>query len=166
MARLMPFATTQSQPRDGEVPFIRWGFMKTFEQHEYDYVAWQNRATRFYLGARKLYQSDLWSPAAYCAVMTLELQQKATLIYWDRDFDPAEAAHGMAKLARMIGNTVPNAKGHQIPEYFYFEQRYLSATRYPRNGNGIGIPSTFLPDLDLGVRSLDPDGSIPAQHCT
>ena len=23
MARLMPFATTQSQPRDGEVPFIR-----------------------------------------------------------------------------------------------------------------------------------------------
>ena len=24
MARLMAFATTQAQPRDGEVPFIRW----------------------------------------------------------------------------------------------------------------------------------------------
>jgi hypothetical protein len=28
MARLMPFATTSPQPRDGEVPFIRWAVMK------------------------------------------------------------------------------------------------------------------------------------------
>jgi len=138
--------------------------MKTFRQHEYDYVVWQNRATRFYLGARKLYQSDLWSPAAYCAAMTLELQQKATLIYWDRGFDPADAAHGMAKLARMIRNKVPNAKGHQIPEYFYFEQRYLSTTRYPRNGKGIGIPSTFLPDLDSVFARLIQ--MVPFQHNT
>lgn len=137
---------------------------KTFEQHEYDYVAWQNRATRFYLGARKLYQSDLWSPAAYCAAMALELQQKATLIYWDRGFDPAGAAHGMAKLARMIENKVPSAKGHRIPEYFYFEQRYLSTTRYPRNRKGIGIPSTFITDLDLVFARLIQ--MVPFQHNT
>lgn len=138
--------------------------MKILTQREYDYVAWQNRATRFYLGARKLSQSDLWSPAAYCAAMALELQQKATLIYWDRGFDPVGAGHGIAKLARMIENKVPSAKGHQIPEYFYFDQLYISTTRYPRNGKGIGIPSTFLTDLDSVFARLIQ--MVPFQHNT
>lgn len=70
----------------------------------------------------------------------------------------------MAKLARMIGDKVPNAKGHQIPECFYFEQRYLLTTRYPRNGKGISIPSTFLPDLDSAFARLIQ--MVPFQHNT
>ena len=85
--------------------------MSTIGANEYAYIAWQNRATRFYLAARRLYHSDLLAPAAYFAAMSLELIFKATLTYWDKSFDPEAAAHAMAKLARMIGNKVPKSEG-------------------------------------------------------
>ncbi|HQR99602.1 MULTISPECIES: HEPN domain-containing protein [unclassified Polaromonas] len=138
--------------------------MTTFSPHETSYVAWQNRATDFYLASRRLYQSDLLRPAAYCAVMALELLLKATLVYWDRKFDPEAAGHAMAKLARMVGNKVPNSEDIEIPEYFYFDQRYLTASRYPRGTKGIGIPSSFLPDLDHIYAQLV--ATVPFQYNT
>jgi hypothetical protein len=100
--------------------------MSTIGANEYACVAWHNRATRFYLAARRLYHSDLLAPAAYCAAMSLDLIFKVTLIYWDKSVDPETAAHAMAKLARMVGNKVPKAKGLNVPNYFYYEQRYLT----------------------------------------
>jgi HEPN domain-containing protein len=116
--------------------------------HEYAYIEWQNRATRFYLAARRLYLSELSAPSAYCAAIAIELLLKATLIYWDRAFNPSDAGHAIAKLARMARNKVPNAKTLDIPTYFYFEQRYLTTARYPSGVKGVGLPASFLPDLD------------------
>ena len=138
--------------------------MNTFADHEYAYVEWQNRATRFYLAARRLYHSDLLTPSAYCAAMSIELLLKATLIYWDRTFVPEDTSHGMAKLARMVGNKVKGAKGFKVPEYFYFEKRFLSVNRYPTNGKGILIPGTLLQDLDAMFAYLVP--LVPFQHNT
>lgn len=78
--------------------------------------------------------------------MTLELILKATLVYWDKEFDPALASHAIAKLARMTGNRL--TKKIEVPEYFYFDQRYHTVSRYPKGGKGLGIPASFLEDLD------------------
>ena len=138
--------------------------MNTFADHEYAYVEWQNRATRFYLAARRLYHSDLHAPSAYCAAMSIDLLLKATLIYWDRTFVPEDASHGMAKLARIVSNKVKGAKGFKVPEYFYFEKRFLSVSRYPTHGKGILIPGTILQDLDAMFAYLVP--LVPFQHNT
>ena len=68
-----------------------------FEQHEYDYVVWQNRAFRFYESARLLYRSEMYSPAAYCAAMCIELVLKATLKYWCPNENPESHGHGIKK---------------------------------------------------------------------
>ncbi|RYH17435.1 MAG: HEPN domain-containing protein, partial [Alcaligenaceae bacterium] len=112
------------------------------------YVTWQNRAFRFYLGARSLHRSGLYAPAAYTASMAIELILKATLVYWDRSFVPTEGGHGIAKLTRMVKNKASGKPGFEIPEYFYYEQRYLTATRYPSNGKGVLVPGSFIDDLD------------------
>ena len=140
--------------------------MSTIGANEYAYVAWQNRATRFYLAARCLYHSDLLAPAAYCATISLELIFKATLIYWDQNFDPEAAAHGMGKLVRMVSNKVPKAKGFTVPNYFYYEQRYLMVSRYPKSHKGLGIPATFLHDLDAIFLPHGRSCVFPAQHRT
>jgi HEPN domain-containing protein len=116
--------------------------------HEYKYVAWQNRATEFYLAARRLHRCELYRAATYCAVLTIELMLKATLVYWIRGFNPEAASHGVAKLARMVRNQVPNARNFAVPEYFYFEQRYLTVSRYPKKNKALGIPAQFIHDLD------------------
>ena len=128
------------------------------------YVAWQNRAFRFCLGARLLHRNELFAPAAYSAAMALELLLKATLSYWDRTFDPMEAGPGMAKLARMVKNKARNAEGLLVPEYFYAEQRYLSVSRYPAGDKGVVIPGSFLIDLDHTFASLIV--IVPFQHNT
>jgi HEPN domain-containing protein len=136
----------------------------TFTAVQRSYVEWQNRATRFYLAARRLYQSELFAPAAYCATISIELILKATLVYWDKSFDPEASAHGMAKLVRIVNNKLPQAKGFSVPEYFYFEQRYLMVSRYPKAAKGLGIPSSFLQDLDTIFCQLVP--MVPFQHNT
>jgi HEPN domain-containing protein len=132
--------------------------------HERKYVEWQNRATDFYLGARRLYRCELHRPSVYCAVVSLELVLKATLTYWVRGFDPEAVGHALAKLARMVRNKVPNGAIIHIPEYFYFEQRYLTLSRYPKRGKGLGIPAGFLWDLDsIYCRTVE---LVPFQHNT
>lgn len=138
--------------------------MSDLSQHQYQYVAWQNRATGFYLASRRLYQSELFPAAAYCAVMALELLLKATLVYWDRKFNPEATKHAVAKMGRMVKNKVPNAGAIEIPEYFYFEQRYLTVSRYPKGSKGVGIPSSFLQDLDCLYAQLV--ATVPFQHNT
>ena len=138
--------------------------MTGFAAHEYAYVEWQNRATRFYLAARRLHLSELYSPAAYCAAISIELLLKATLIYWDRTFSPGEAGHAIAKLARMVKNKVPGAKAFHIPAYFCSEQRYLTTSRYPSGVKGLGVPASFLPDLDNIYTFLV--CRVPFQHNT
>lgn len=138
--------------------------MAGFSAHELDYVRWQNRAFRFFIGARVLLQHQLHAPAVYSAAISVELMLKATLIYWDRGFDPLDAGHGIAKLARMVRNKAKNAKHIQIPEYFYFEQRYLTVARYPSNGKGFFVPTCLLEDLDRIFTDLVV--LVPFQHNT
>lgn len=64
------------------------------------------------------------------------------------------ARHKFGKLLRTLKNKVPNATGREVPEYFYFEQRYQSTSRYPTEAGGIGIPVTFLDDLDAAFCDL------------
>jgi len=119
------------------------------EDNELNYIAWQNRALRFYLGARLLSLNEQHSPAAFCSTQALESLIKATLVYWDKSFDPEAAGHKMKGMIKTIRNKVKNAKDFECPEYFYLDKRYQSVTRYPVNGKGVGIPASLLDDLDL-----------------
>jgi HEPN domain-containing protein len=132
--------------------------------HEYRYVEWQNRATEFYISARMLYASEHYRAAAYSAAITIELILKATLCYWVKGFSPEAASHGLAKLARMVRNKVPESTSLVVPEYFYFEQRYLSLSRYPKKGKGLAIPASMIEDLDtLFCAAIQ---LVPFQHNT
>ena len=122
--------------------------MIAVSKRELDYVIWQNRAYRFYLGARLLCRSKLYAPAAYSATMAIELILKATLVFSDDSFVPADGGHGIAKLSRMVKSKVPGSPSLEIPTYFYHEQRYLTVSRYPTNGKGVYTPASFLDDLD------------------
>jgi glycine/D-amino acid oxidase-like deaminating enzyme len=129
----------QSYPLAGWVAELgSLGIMSTIGANEYAYVAWQNRANRFYLAARRLYHADLLAPAAYCAAMSLEPIFTAALTNWDKSFAPETAGHALAKLARMVGNKVPKAKGLAVPNYFSHEQRYFTVSRYAQSHKGVG----------------------------
>ena len=138
--------------------------MGAIAEHELAYVAWQNRAFRFYLGARLLHRSKLYAPAAYSAAMAIELILKATLVFLDRRFVPTEGGHGIAKLSRMVRNKARGKPGFEVPTYFYDEQRYLMVTRYPTNGKGVLIPASFVDDLDRVF--VDVLLLVPFQHNT
>lgn len=117
-------------------------------QREFDYLVWQNRAFRFYEAARLLHRNEIYGPAAYSAITAIELILKATLRYWHPKVNPELHGHGIRPLTNEIKNKVPEAKSFSVPEYFYFEQRYLSTSRYPSASKGIVIPSSFIDDLD------------------
>jgi len=119
-----------------------------FKDCEIAYVAWQNRATRFYVGARLLHTHEMFAPAAYCASQSIELLLKATLVFWDKSFQPEVAGHGMAKLVRTVRNKARDAKALAVPDYFFFEKRYQSVSRYPTGSKGLAIPASFIEDLD------------------
>lgn len=138
--------------------------MATITRRERDYVVWQNRATRFYAAARLCYSNGLYAPAAYCAAITLELLMKATLIYHHESFSPPEAGHALAALARTIRNRVPSMRSFVLPHYFVHEKRYLELARYPRDGAGVYLPASFLPDLDDAFLKLL--RATPFQHNT
>jgi HEPN domain-containing protein len=135
-----------------------------FAAHEIKYVSWQNRATEFYIASRHLHHLELHRASAYSAAMAIELLLKATLVYWVRGFSPEAASHGLAKLARRVRNRVPSADAFQVPEYFYFEQRYQTTSRYPKGGKGLGISGTMIPDLDILFIELLT--LVPFQHNT
>ncbi|HLG43661.1 MAG TPA: HEPN domain-containing protein, partial [Nitrospirales bacterium] len=115
---------------------------------ESDYIRWQNRAFRFYLASRVLAHNGLPGPMAFCAQQAIELLLKATLVYWDRSFQPTVAGHKFRTMIRTVGNKVPNGKGVLIPAYFFEDQRFLRVTRYPSPGRGVPIPHTLIVDLD------------------
>lgn len=138
--------------------------MGAIAEYEVAYVAWQNRAYRFYLAARSLHRSQLYAPAAYTAAMAIELILKATLVFWDRNFVPAEGGHGIAKLERMVRNKARGKPVLEVPQYFYHEQRYLTTTRYPTNGKGVLVPGAFIDDLDQVF--ADALLLVPFQHNT
>jgi HEPN domain-containing protein len=119
-----------------------------------NYVIWQNRAFRFYLAARLLYEKEQYSPSAFCAVQSIEALMKATLIYWDNSFNPETANHKVAGMIRAIKNKAKDGRSLSCPEYFYRDKRFQSVTRYPANGKGIGIPSHFISDLDAVFYNL------------
>ena len=117
-----------------------------FADKQTEYIAWQNHAYRFYIGARLLYLNQVLSPAAFSAQQALELILKATLLYWDRGFNPRSVGHRATSLLRATRNKVPTARSLTIEPYFFAGQRYLSQSRYPQGG--ILIPGQFLDDLD------------------
>jgi len=117
-------------------------------KYKKEYILWQNRAFEFYLAARLLHQRKLYGPDAFCANQALELLLKATLIYWDRSFNPKQARHSFKKLQNGLNNKVRGADKVIIPDYFYYDRRYQCFSRYPKEAMGLGIPGTFLEDLD------------------
>jgi HEPN domain-containing protein len=121
--------------------------MAQLADHQIQYVIWQNRALAFYLAARLDYQNGLYGPAAFSAAQVLELLLKATLIFHDKSFIPEAALHNIPKMLRMVGNKVPNGNRVTVPDFFFHESRYYTATRYPGK-HGVGIPKEFLPLLD------------------
>jgi HEPN domain-containing protein len=124
------------------------------DAREEDYIVWQNRAFSFYLAARLLARNMILRPAAFSAHQAIELLMKATLIYWDRSFNPRQAGHGLAKMRRMIRNKVTPRPTIDVPSYFFHDRRYLSVTRYPGSGKGVSVPFTLLHDLDKIVADL------------
>lgn len=128
--------------------------MASYGHRKVEYIKWQNHAFSFYLAARLLIQKEQWGPACYCSNQALELMLKATLICWDSSFSPKAINHSFKKLRNTLKNKVPNAHGIVIPEYFYFEGRYQSTSRYPVEGKGIGIPASILDDLDRAFYDL------------
>jgi HEPN domain-containing protein len=127
--------------------------MAAIQDHEREYIIWQNRAVDFYIGARALYLQDLSGPAAYCSVSAIELLLKASLVYFDRSFVPVDANHNIGKMLRILKNKGPKNTVFAIPEYFFFEQRYLSTSRYPGD-KGLLVPATFLHELDRVIATL------------
>jgi HEPN domain-containing protein len=121
---------------------------------ETNYIIWQNRAFRFYLAARLLRLNEQYSTAAFCGYQAMETLMKATLLYWDKSFDPEAVGHKMAGMIRAIRNKVRGAKRFECPEYFYAEKRYQSVSRYPANGKGLVVPASFLLDIDRIFRVL------------
>jgi len=128
------------------------------------YVIWQNRGFRFYIGARVLYRAAIYGPAALCATQAIELLLKATLVYHDRSFKPETARHRIAPMLRSVRNKVTPSPSLSLPRYFYHDKRYQSLSRYPQHGWGILIPASFLADLDRSVRELIE--LVPFQHNT
>lgn len=112
------------------------------------YIVWQNRAFDFYVAARICAHSELFKPAAFMANQSIETMLKATLLYWDKSFVPEDSGHAIKIMLNILRNKVKGQSTFDIPEYFYFEQRYQSVSRYPKNGKGLVIPSTFTEDLD------------------
>lgn len=117
-------------------------------EKEINYIIWQNRAFRFYIGARLLLLNEQYAPAAFCGFQSIESLMKATLIYWDRSFNPVQSRHNMKGMIRAIKNKVKDARDFECPEYLYNDKRFQSVTRYPDKGKGVLIPSYFLKDLD------------------
>lgn len=135
------------------------------EERKLDYVRWQNRAFRFYVGARLLYLNEQYAPAAYCANQALELLLKATLVYWDKSFHPQGAGHNIEKMLRIFRNKVPGSENFQCPQYLFADSRYQSTSRYPHpTGQGLGVPASFLSDID--VLFFDLVKMVPFQHNT
>jgi hypothetical protein len=60
----------------------------------------------------------------------------------------------MEKMLGTLRNKAPGASGYEVPTYFYFERRYQTTSRYPTGDRGLGIPASFLHDLDLAFYEL------------
>ena len=73
---------------------------------------------------------------------------KATLVYHDKSFQPEALKHSFTKLINAMTNKVKGSKNVKIPEYFYYDKRYQSVSRYPSKGKGLLLPSNMLDDLD------------------
>jgi HEPN domain-containing protein len=146
------------------LPISKLCVLRMPSPHEVNYVIWQNRAVRFYLAARLLHRYGLAAPAAFSATQALEVLLKATLVYWDKSFQPEAAGHAIAKLTRTVRNKVRGAKEFDVPRYFFHEQRYHAVTRYPSGGKGLLLPASFLQDLDTAFATLV--GFVPFQHNT
>jgi HEPN domain-containing protein len=119
-----------------------------------NYIIWQNRAFRFYLGARLLSLNEQHSPSAFCGLQSLESLMKATLVYWDKSFSPEATGHKISGMIKSIRNKAKDGNVFQCPEYFYIDKRFQSVSRYPANGKGVNIPASFLNDLDSVFFSL------------
>ncbi len=121
------------------------------------YKAWQNHATRFYLGSRCLDLAGLHSSSVFCGFQAIENLLKATLLYYDPSFNPRQFNHNMERLIKEVEIKVPGAKGQvSIQPYLYYENRYQLFTRYPDDTcfKIIAHFRNYLKDLDCAFHDL------------
>ena len=117
-------------------------------EKDINYIRWQNRAFWFYLAARTCCGKGFDAPAAFLSQQCVEQLVKATLTWWDPLFDPKkDGGHNLRKMSEMIREKVPDQDNSTIPEYLC-DERYQSLSRYPADGQGFGVPSTLISDVD------------------
>ncbi len=123
-------------------------------EHQRNYIMWQNRAIDFYLASRKLWEAEIFAPSAFCGQQALENLLKATLFYYDPAFEPRTASHNLKKMVDLLHQKVATSQNLEVPDYFYYDRRMQSVTRYPDKDRGVLIPGTMLCDLDNTIAGL------------
>ncbi len=83
-------------------------------KYEVEYIIWQNRAFRFYLAARVLFQKELFGPAGFCTFQALENLLKATAIYHIANFNPKKFGHDCEALQSELKAKLPSATNLDI----------------------------------------------------
>lgn len=124
------------------------------EKRTTKYIRWQNRAFRFYVAARCCYRKSFYAPASFLCFQSVELLQKATLLWYDPSFEPKRASHDLESMEETIRKQVPGQNCFKLPAYL-FDKSYQETSRYPLpSGEGICLPEDFISKLDTAFTNL------------
>ena len=118
-------------------------------------IKWVNRSLRFYLPARELFfrnYSAYYSAIAFLGFQSVESALKASLVLWDKSFDPKKGGHNTKKMFRIYQNKVPEDLRFvdQLDPYFSDYKRYQEHPRYPRRDIALlYVDPYYLDKLDF-----------------
>ena len=121
---------------------------------------WVNRSLRFYLPARELFlrnYSAYYSAITILGFQSVESALKASLVLWDKSFDPIKCGHNTKKMFRIYQNKVPEDMRFLDRLHPYFEdyKRYQEHPRYPRRDIALlHVDPCYLDKLDLAYRGF------------
>ena len=126
----------------------------SIEKRTEEYIRWQNRAFRFYVAARCCYRKTFYAPASFLCYQSVELLQKATLLWYDPSFNPKRSNHKLKSMEEKIRQQVPGQNCFKLPAYL-FNKLYQETSRYPHpSGKGFSLPENFMCELDAAFTNL------------
>ena len=117
-------------------------------------IIWLNRSLRFYLPTRELCYRDYRtynSAIMFLGYQTVESALKASLVLWDKSFDPIKYGHNTKKMFRIYQNKVPEDLRFvdQLHPYFEDFRRYQELPRYPNKHMAfLPVDPSYLEKLD------------------
>ena len=118
-------------------------------------IIWLNRSLRFYLPAREICYRDYRaynSAIMFLGFQSVESALKASLVLWDKSFDPIKCGHNTKKLFRIYQNKVPEDLRFvdQLHRYFEDFRRYQELPRYPNKHMAfLPVDPSYLDYLDF-----------------